>query len=504
MKHTKTLILIFIISLFQNLAVAYEVIEKANNQLPITAIHINFRVGSADDPAGKEGIAAITAAMVREGGVKKFKGQKAQTRAEIEEYLYPLAGELGVTVAREQTSFTITVSQEDSHSALDLLAQMILAPAWDNGEFERIKTETLDELENQIPREDQEELGKEVLNQKIFGNTHPYSHLVEGTKKSIKALTLDDVKKFYQDFYIQKRLLVGFAGVDPGGLENKLGTVFSYLAMGTTSKAQVPVSSRTEGLHLTIVEGPFPSTGVHIGSPLSFNRSNLEKFAPMYLTSIAFGKHRSFVGRLMNVVREIRSLNYGTYSYVEDFPHGGHRSTEPTQAARQIQMFTMWGRPTPLENGCFLLKQMHRELKKLSTEGLTEAEFELSQSHLVGSLPMLALSLERRLAYAVDAFFYGIYGDYIPTLQQKIGSLSRSKVNTEIKKHLNPANVEIVVVTPEAKDFKKQILGANCDIHYANGVQKPEDVLKEDKEISSYSLGIKEENIEIINVDTLF
>ena len=39
---------------------------------PLVAVRLLFRVGSQDDPRGKEGLAALTAAMVAEGGTKEL------------------------------------------------------------------------------------------------------------------------------------------------------------------------------------------------------------------------------------------------------------------------------------------------------------------------------------------------------------------------------------------------------------------------------------------------
>ncbi len=93
----------------------------------------------------------------------------------------------------------------------------------------------------------------------------------------------------------------------------------------------------------------------------------------------------------MRVVRETRGLNYGDYAYVEDFPGGGSLLIEPTQEARSRQMFSVWGRPTTLPNGCFLFKQLLREITSLSSQGITEEEFNQTKSHLLGYIPTLAM-----------------------------------------------------------------------------------------------------------------
>ena len=68
--------------------------------LPQLDVKLLFTVGSAHDPAGKEGLAALTAAMITEGG------SKAMTIEQIEAALYPIAGSFSQHVDKEMTTFT--------------------------------------------------------------------------------------------------------------------------------------------------------------------------------------------------------------------------------------------------------------------------------------------------------------------------------------------------------------------------------------------------------------
>lgn len=478
-----------------------EIIVQENQDLPITTFNLTFRVGSADDPSGGQGLAYHTARLLREGGVKALGKLPARTRAELEDFLFPMAADIGVSVGKEQTSFEVTTTSMDAETVFAVLAQMLLAPEFNPSELDRIRAETSVALLKQLPNEEEEELGKAALDQAIYGKEHPYAHVVLGTTRGVSAITVGKILDFYRRHFVQKRLTIGVAGVVSKALSKKIHSVFGALPEGESAHADIPPAPEPKGLDLMIVKGPFEATGVHLGSPVSFTRNHPD-FAPMYLASTAFGKHRSFVGRLMKVVREIRGLNYGTYSYVEDFPGGGRALIEPTQAARSRQAFTIWGRPTPPNNGCFLLRQLAREVTKLASEGLTIEEFELGQSHLIGFIPQLATGIERRLGYAIDSKFYGIAGDYLKELQAKVQATTQDQVTRLIKKHIHPSNMHVVVVTPDPEKFREEILGPRCDIHYAEGVVKPDEVLKEDREIATFPVRL--ERISVVNSEEIF
>ncbi len=478
------------------------VLQK-NKELPITTFNITFKVGSADDPIGSEGIAFLTTRLIREGGVLQKGDLPARKRSELEDALFPYAADIGISIDREQIAFYVTSTADDSHYVASLLAQLVTSPAFDSNEFARLKKETEDYLRKQAPHDDEEELGKTALNAFLYGENHPYSHAIEGRIKSLNNISLDAVKAFYKSTFTKRRLTIGIAGSINPKLEESVANLFRDLPVGDSDQASLPTSANADKAKLLIVKGDFTATGVHLGQILPINRSHGD-FPELYLASTAFGKHRSFVGRLMIKVREIRGLNYGTYSYVEDFPHGGHMMSPPTQASRTQQAFTVWARPTILENGCFILRQVKREVDSLANIGLTVSEFENTRSHLVGQLPILGSSLESQLGYAIDSLFYGIQGDFLKLAREKISQTKLESVNGLLNKYIQPEQLKMVVVTPDPDRYIKQILSQSCGIQYGPGVEKPADVLDEDKAISAYSLNLKKEDIRVISASSLF
>lgn len=482
------------------------VLQKSND-LPVTTINLTFRVGSADDPSGQEGIAALTADLMREGGVQRASiggvALPARSRAELEDFLYPMAADIQVTVENEQTSFHVTTTAEDAETVFRALVQLVLKPAFDGDELSRLKNETIDALEKQLPREDEEEVGKAALDQLMYGRSHPYGHVVAGTLKSVRALEREQVQAFYLSHYTQKRLWVGLGGVVSPELERLARAAFAELPVGDRAQAIIPAAPKPTGLRLQFVQGSFDAVGVHLGTPLSSNRASRD-FPELFLASWAFGKHRSFVGRLMHEVREVRGLNYGDYAYVEFFPHGGQLLNAPPQAARTRQAFTVWGRPTPPENGCFLVRELLRETNQLAKTGLSESEFALTRSHLIGNAPLLATGMESRLGFAIDSRFYGIDGDFLKKLQQGAKSATRERVNAVLRAALTPGDFNLVVVGADTGKLEAQLKSPFCAIHYAAGVKQSAAVHQQDAAIGAYPVPVQPQNTTRVTAESLF
>ena len=170
----------------------------------------------------------------------------------------------------------------------------------------------------------------------------------------------------------------------------------------------------------------------------------------------------------------------------------------PNQVSRSIQAFTMWGRPTPQNNGCFLLKQMMREFDLLSNKGIYPTEFALTKSHLNGYIPLLGTEISRQLGFMIDSAFYGIKNDYLLELQKKNDQLKLKEVNEVIHKNLNYEKPTVVVVTKDADAFLKELKSGNCPIHYPPGVKKEKNILAEDEIISKYPLKFDDASIRTV------
>ncbi|MCB0418103.1 MAG: insulinase family protein [Bdellovibrionaceae bacterium] len=490
-------------SVFYSPSCLGKVLLEKNNDLPLTVFNITFRAGSADDPQARQGLANLTARLVREGGVKALGDLPALTRPELEKVLFPLAADISVSVNKEQTSFSVMATAENGDRVFALLRQVLQAPALDPVEFKRIKEETKLSLTQKWPQQDQEELGKAALERVMYGPAHPYSHVVEGTLAGVEATTIEDVKEFAAKLYTKQRLTVGVTGVIGGDLEAAVKVFNDSLPEGESAKATLPAAPAHTARTLTLVKGDFEGTGVHLGHPTSLTRASAD-FPAMFLANNAYGKHRDFVGRLMRIVREIRSMNYGTYSYIEEFPNGGRYLSEQTQVARSQQAFTVWGRPTTAENGCFLLRLLARETTKLANEGITEEEFKRVQKYLIGNIPITAAGIEKRLGISIDSEFYGVTGDYLANLQAKVSELTHEQVNAAIKKYVQPESLQMVVVTKDTDAFSKEISSDKCEITYKDGVEVPAEISEEDKKIAVYDVGVEAAQIKVVPAASLF
>ncbi len=462
---------------------------------PTISFRILFRTGSQDDPAGKEGLAALTAAMISRGSTKKHSYEQ------LLELLYPMAASISSQVDKEMSVFSGRIHKDNLNDYFDLFKEIILEPAFNENDFKRIKSNFINNIQKNVRYADDEELGKEVLSEFIFSGT-PYGHLEEGHVSSLKSITLDDVKAFYRAHYTRAALLIGLGGGYPADFPATVKAAFDALPEGTAPQTAISRPEAIKGLQVEIVEKNVPATAISFGFPIDISRGDKDFYALALATSW-LGEHRNSSSHLYQVIREKRGLNYGDYAYIEHFPNGGRRQFPPANVARRQQIFQIWIRPVPNNARLFAFRAALRELHKLVDNGLTQEEFELTRNFLKNYIAHYAPTTFQKLGYALDDVFYGINGHYLDNFPKMMEKLTLNDVNRAIKKHLQYQNLKAVFITGDAEQLKEALVN-NSPSPIKYSTPKSGAILREDKEIAAYPLKVSADNVKIVPVDKVF
>ncbi len=461
---------------------------------PLVCIKAVLNIGSADDPAGKEGLGALTFKMLSDGGSEEL------TYKEITQKFYPMAAYIDMQMDKEMTVFSGTVHKDNLEPYYFILKDMLLNPGFREEDFIRIKTSHLNFLQKTLVNNMDETLGKEILNLMMY-KEHPYGHTELGTVCSVKSLTLNDVKNHYENHFIQGNLTIGIAGGYPSDFPKKVLSDFSVLPKGSTPELILPDQQMPDGLNIVIADKNTPATAVSIGFPLPITKSHPDFFA-LWIAGSHFGEHRQHLSHLFQKIREERGQNYGDYAYIEHFMEG--RGKFPaTNYCRQQQHFSIWIRPLANSNRHFVLRQTIRELKKLIEEGIPEKRFELTKKYLVNYTKLYTQTLSERLGWQIDSKYYG-YKDFLREARERIPKIKLEEVNSAIRKYLNYKNLYIAVVTQDAESFKEDLVANTpSPITYSNP-NMPEEILREDLVIQEFPLDIILEKVTTAKASRFF
>ena len=462
---------------------------------PTISFRIWFKVGSQDDPAGKEGLAAITASMLTDASTQK------NSYEQILDKLFPLAASYSAVSSVEMTVVTGRVHRDNLAEYYPLLMDAILLPAFKQDDLERIRSQVINYLENTLRYSSDEELGKAVLYNSVFAGT-PYGHITQGTIDAVKSITLDDIRTFYKEHFTRGNVVAGVGGGYADDLIKQVQQDLGKLPEGMPAPAGRPDVKPLNGFRVTIVEKDAPATAISMGYPIDITRGSKDWYA-LAVANSWLGEHRNSSSHLYQVIREARGLNYGDYSYIENFPGGGFRTMPPQNVARRRQMFEIWIRPVPNETRFFALRAALREYKHLVDHGMTQSEFDLTRKFLSKYVLHYAERTAERLAYAVDDRFYGIKDGHLSLFRKYLKEMTLADVNAAIQKHLRYGSMQIAIVTKDAAALKESLVaGTPSPITYKS--PKPQPVLDEDKEIGVFPVPVKAEDVTIVPVTELF
>ena len=462
---------------------------------PLVTFRIQFRTGAIDDPAGKQGLTRLTASMLSQAGTRRHSYE------EITQLLYPMAASVTAYVDKEVTTFVGTTHVDNLDAYLDLFAQIIVEPRFDPRDFERIRTSQVNYLASSLRGSNDEELGKQSLGVLMYAG-HPYGAPNEGLVSNLETITLDDVKAQYARCFTRDNVTVGISGGYPPSLVERVTRALQNLPAGRPARLTLPTPSPIVDVEVLAVEKDCMATAISIGYPIDVTRSDPD-FCALLVANSHLGEHRTFNGRLMNRMREVRGLNYGDYSYIEYFVQDGGSTYPLTNLTRHQQYFSIWIRPVQHQHRHFALRLAIWELDRLVREGMTQEDLDETRTFLKNYSRLWAQDQSRRLGYRMDSRFYGI-DDYLATLPAKLDALTLEQVNAAIKRHLQFSRLRVAIVTRGADEFLNALITnqASPMTYDAEGI--PDDVIAEDRAIAVYKLNVNRAASKIVEVEEMF
>ncbi len=464
------------------------------NRSPLISFRLIFNTGAASDPKGKEGLAALTAAMLAQGG------SRTMSYEQIVEAMYPMASGFGWQIDKEMTTFSGTTHIDNLDKYYGLISQMLLDPGFRPDDFTRLRTDAINFLKVSLREGNDEELGKEYLYNIIYDG-HPYEHHNMGTIGSLEKLTVDDVRAFYKANYTQANLVLGLAGGYPKTFADKVVADFAKLPAGQWTKVKFETPKLAPGMRIDLVKRETRATALSLGFPINITRADKD-WPALAVVASYFGQHRSSNSYLYQKLREARGLNYGNYAYIEYFPRGMFQFTPDPNLGRTTQIFQIWIRPVVPENGHFVLRAALYEYDKLIREGMSREAFEATREFLTKYNNILTQTQGAQLGYALDSRYYNT-ADYVSYMREQLAKLTLEDVNNAINKYLKSDAMRVVIITKDAEALREAII-SNKPSPITYNSPKPKALLDEDKVIETYKINVKPEDVVVVPVERVF
>jgi len=487
---------------------AQEIVELKQPNSSKIVVKLIFKNGSMCDPQDKKGLTYTTAQLITQGGTGEL------SFSDIQNKIYPMAARYYSSVDKEVTIFTFEFHKDWMNQFYPLMLGLITNPSLSQTDFDRVKVNQQAYVDQIIRASSDEEYSKKALEDFLFRGTN-YQNMVEGKSASVSSITLDDVINHYKNFFTKNNLMIGIAGSYTNDFLTKLKSDLSKLPDITPAIPPAPTIPMPDGIEVEIVakEGAFGSA-IFTGYPLDITRAN-DEFAALMVANSYLGEHRKSYGRLYQMIREARSMNYGDYSYIEWYNNGGGNMLPPSGVPRQANYFSLWIRPVQIAkqlkmqyeelkeisigHAHFALRMALREMDMMIKNGISQEDFEATRAFLQSYIKLYIKSPDEQLGYLMDSKIYG-RKNYIAEIGELLSKLTRDNVNKAIKKYMQIDNMKITIVTDVSEaDALASSLRDNLSspMSYSNIVKAglSKEILDEDTNTENFRLNVNKVTI---------
>jgi zinc protease len=387
--------------------------------LPLVTIKLLIKAGTLQEPPGKEGLANLTASLLRSGTKKRSASQIAQE-------LDFLGARLGAEGGDDFAQLSLTVLKKDLAAGSELFQDVLLHPVFAPAEVTRKVAEILASLKS-----DEDEPGvvaARTFNKDLFG-AFPYGHPIRGTQKGLAAITPKDLVDFHRLYYRPNNAILCVAGDLTLEEARKWATqVLGSWPAGKIPAAKLPPIPPLNERRVVMVNKDISQANIILGN-LGIARANPDFYALQVMNYILGGG--GFASRLLDNIRVKRGL---AYSVSSQFSPG----LEPGFMAVTLETKNASAREA--------VEQVLTEIKRIREEPVSAAELNDAKSYLIGSFTRKMDSLGKRAWLMGYTEFYGLGLDYPWRYPQLIQNLTPKDIQKVAWKYLHPDKYLLVVV----------------------------------------------------------
>lgn len=387
--------------------------------LPMVDIRVTFDAGSARDGA-QFGLAALTSAML-ETGAGEWSADEVANRFESVGATFSN----GVSKDMAWISMRSLVDKPLLDKALATYQTILTRPRFDEVDFQREKSRTLAGLKH---REESPAALASIAFYKALYHDHPYGHPDDGIVQTVAGFEVDDLKEFYQKYYVTANAVVVIVGdVSKAKAEQIANDLLDGLPVGQKPQDISPVSLSTQSSFEHI---DFPSTQTHVlaGMPGVY-RKDPDYFA-LYVGNHILGGG-SLVSKLFDEVREKRGLAYSASSqFIPLFRPGPFiisLQTRNDQTSKAVEV-------------------MNATVRDFVEKGPTEKELAAAKQNITGGFAMRVDTNSKLTDYVTMIGFYQQPLDYLDVFQSKIDAVTVDAVKEVFKRRIRPEWLQTVTV----------------------------------------------------------
>lgn len=395
------------------------VLLMEQREIPIVSFSFIVKAGSTADPAGKEGLAGLTASLIR-------KGTKTRTADQLSAELDFIGGQLGAGADYDYTGGRAEFLKKDLAKGLDLLTDALLNPTFPAEEVTKLLKQSIDGAKS--AKDQAGGVISEYFAAYLYG-AHPYGRPTDGDEKSLPNVTREDIAKFYETYYTPSNTILAVAGdFATSEMEKLLTDKFGVWPDKKAPAINLPAPTAFTGRKLLLVDKPDSTqTYFYIGN-LGIARTNADRVYINVINTLFGGR---FTSMLNDALRVSSGLTYGARS-----------GFEQRKAAGPFAIST-YTRNETTEKAIDLALEI---LKRLHEKGVSEADLKSAKNYIKGQYPPRIETSDQQAALIAELEFYGLDERDINEYYARIDAMTPADAARVIKQYFPLDNLVFVLV----------------------------------------------------------
>jgi zinc protease len=394
-----------------------EVLVVEHHKQPLVSIYFVFKTGNGEDPKGKESLSTFTIDQLN-------KGTKTKNALELAEWIESVGGTVGSFSQADYSAIYVSVLSDYLDTAYQYLQDVVMNPVFPEKELDVIRERTKTALELELSQPDA--MAERHFDELVYGE-HPYGK--KPTVESVTSITRDDMLAFYKKNCVANNILIGVVGdVKPGNVQKDLEKYFGAMQPGAPDQIAYAEPPRLDKTKIFLYHRPGAvQTEVYIGH-LGVKANNPDWPAIRVGNRILGGGSDS---RLFMNIREEKGWTYGAYSsFSKERDYGYFQAhaavrTEVTDSS---------------------VTEIMKELNRIKTEPVSEADLTNAKNYLVGNFPLQIETADQIAGQVVQNKMWGLGKKDLETYRDRTAAVTVADVSAAMDKYLHPDKCYIVLV----------------------------------------------------------
>jgi predicted Zn-dependent peptidase len=331
--------------------------------------------GSRHEPAEQSGIAHFVEHML-------FKGTANRSAEDIAQAIDSIGGQMDAFTAKEYASYYIKVLDEHLPLALDILADIVMRPAFKQEDLVREKKVVLEEIK--MVEDTPDDLVHELFTENFWAN-HPLGRPILGTPDTVEGLTPDGLRTYFTSTYSAPNLIVAAVG----NIEHQRVRELVERTFEALPRTNAKLDDRPPKVVPTILvrNKELEQSHVCLGTS-GYQQDHSDRYTSYVLNTILGG---SMSSRLFQNVREKRGLAYAVFSGLSAYRDTGSMTIYAGCANDAVSE---------------LIDVVVAELRRMKDEVMPAAELQRAKDHLKGSLMLNLESTSSRMSHLARQEIY--------------------------------------------------------------------------------------------------